>query len=303
MMAENDGHLQQHWLDLLERKFQNYFFDPGDDNIKRWLATAQGGIVAKGHNHRNAVEQLLHGPLAQVRVLDAGCGTGDITFAFAEAGAVVMGIDKDPEFVTICRLRQIELGLTKTHFVLADLCHGVPVATEQFDVALSIDVIEHVEDPPAYLASIYQLLRPGGYLYLLTVNKYAFVNIQRDPHYKLAGVVLLPRPIAQWYVSRIRRKVRLLDVYKMFSIRELSFLLRRSGFSDIAFLGARDAQEALKGRTALASWTKRLALKGLWEVVYQWLWAHTIKVWARRPVSAHMAECHVEAYSEASSAL
>lgn len=99
-------------------------------------------------------------------VLDVGCGYGTTCFAVAERGAArVVGIDVSPQFVDFARakLRDEYPHLAdRMEFRLVEQS-GDP-AGERFDVVLSKDSFEHIEDPESYLGTMKGYLKPGGEL-------------------------------------------------------------------------------------------------------------------------------------------
>jgi SAM-dependent methyltransferase len=95
------------------------------------------------------------------RVLDLGCGTGYGSAELAEVSPFLVAIDRiapDADY------RRPSLG-----YVRADL-HGIPLAPQSFDLVVSFQVIEHLEDPTRYLRAIETLLRPGGTALIATPN-------------------------------------------------------------------------------------------------------------------------------------
>jgi SAM-dependent methyltransferase len=109
--------------------------------------------------HHAAYELALrHGHGA--RVLDMGCGSGYGSAHLAQAGARVVGVD---------RVEPDDAHRRAASFVLADL-NAMPLREQSFDLVVSFQVIEHLEDPSAYLAAIARLVRPGGLALLTTPN-------------------------------------------------------------------------------------------------------------------------------------
>jgi 2-polyprenyl-6-hydroxyphenyl methylase/3-demethylubiquinone-9 3-methyltransferase len=53
----------------------------------------------------------------------------------------------------------------------ADTAESLAAASEQFDVVLALEVVEHVTDVPAFVALAAQLVRPGGLLVVSTINR------------------------------------------------------------------------------------------------------------------------------------
>ena len=117
------------------------------------------------------VKQRLPAPgLHGQRVLDVGCGGGLLSEALARAGAQVTAIDLAPELVKVARLHGLESGVKVDYQVKA-----VEVLAEErpcsFDAVTCMEMLEHVPDPGAIIAACAQLLRPGGRLFLSTLNR------------------------------------------------------------------------------------------------------------------------------------
>jgi SAM-dependent methyltransferase len=98
------------------------------------------------------------------RVLDAGCGEGDMALLLARRGHRVLGVSCEAEAVARADARAEG---TWADFHVHDLETDGPPG-EGFDVALCLDVLEHIEDDRAALRAVAASLRPGGRL-LLTV--------------------------------------------------------------------------------------------------------------------------------------
>ncbi|WP_329891146.1 bifunctional 2-polyprenyl-6-hydroxyphenol methylase/3-demethylubiquinol 3-O-methyltransferase UbiG [Stenotrophomonas sp. SMYL11] len=111
-------------------------------------------------------------PLRGARVLDIGCGGGLLSEALAQAGADVTAIDLAPELVKVARLHALESGAKVDYRVQA----AEDLAAEQpgsFDVVTCMEMLEHVPDPGAIIEACKRLLKPGGHLFLSTINRTA----------------------------------------------------------------------------------------------------------------------------------
>ncbi len=101
-------------------------------------------------------------------VLDLGCGYGGRTVYYAREGQVheIHGIDISEEVMRRCALLARDLGAPRARFEMGR-AEALPYGDASFDVVLSYDVLEHVEDPATALLEIARVLRPGGAAWLV----------------------------------------------------------------------------------------------------------------------------------------
>ncbi|HEY9696212.1 MAG TPA: class I SAM-dependent methyltransferase [Trichocoleus sp.] len=91
------------------------------------------------------------------RILDLGCGTGQLTTKIAETGAEVVGIDRSPEMIATAKQNYPEL--------LFEVADARQLQFPQpFDAVFSNAVLHWILEPDAAIRSIYQALKPGGRL-------------------------------------------------------------------------------------------------------------------------------------------
>ena len=108
--------------------------------------------------------------LAGSRVLDVGCGGGLLAEALARAGARVTGIDLAPAMIEVARLHAAESALA-VDYRLSSAEAVAAAEPAAFDVVTCMEMLEHVPAPAAMTATLAQLLRPGGALFVSTINR------------------------------------------------------------------------------------------------------------------------------------
>jgi len=105
-------------------------------------------------------------PLEGKSALDVGCGAGLLAEPLARLGAQVTAIDAAPELIDVARDHSNRQGLSIDYRAAA-----VENIDGQFDLITSLEVIEHVADPQAFVEALAKRLAPGGLLILSTPNR------------------------------------------------------------------------------------------------------------------------------------
>jgi 2-polyprenyl-6-hydroxyphenyl methylase/3-demethylubiquinone-9 3-methyltransferase len=108
--------------------------------------------------------------IAGARVLDVGCGGGLLCEALARAGGKVTGIDLAPGMIEVAQLHAAEQGMDISYKVTPaeDLAAAEPGG---FDVVTCMEMLEHVPDPERMVRTLSSLVRPGGALFVSTINR------------------------------------------------------------------------------------------------------------------------------------
>ena len=108
--------------------------------------------------------------LAGARVLDVGCGGGLLAETLSRAQAQVTGIDLAPGMIETARLHALDSGLQIEYRVNSAEMLAASHAG-QFDVLTCMEMLEHVPDPAATIAVFAKLVRPGGDVFISTINR------------------------------------------------------------------------------------------------------------------------------------
>lgn|GEM_PF-406876 len=158
------------------------------------------------------------------RWLDCGCADGGYTVALAELGATqVVGIDILQERIALARERaRAHPAVTFLHVAPGVL----PFAPATFDGILLNEVLEHVTDEVQMLQELHRLLRPGGYLVVMSPNRW----FPFEGHGMRIGhnMINIPIPLLPWIPAIIARHFMRARNYWPHELREL---IRSTGFT------------------------------------------------------------------------
>lgn len=108
-------------------------------------------------------------PYKGLRMLDIGCGGGLLTEPISRLGAEIMGADAAEKNIKIASAHATDQGLEIDY--RATTSEDLQAQGEKFDVILNMEVIEHVADVPLFLKSCADMLKPGGIMFIATLNR------------------------------------------------------------------------------------------------------------------------------------
>jgi 2-polyprenyl-6-hydroxyphenyl methylase/3-demethylubiquinone-9 3-methyltransferase len=108
-------------------------------------------------------------PLTGLELVDIGCGGGLVSEPMARLGAAVTGIDAGAANIEIARAHAEQAGLAVDY--RATTAEALADSGRQFDIVLSLEIIEHVADRDLFLGAAAQLIKPGGCLVAATLNR------------------------------------------------------------------------------------------------------------------------------------
>lgn len=108
-------------------------------------------------------------PFKGLRFLDIGCGGGLLCEPMARLGADVVGADPSDTNIGVARLHAVETGLEIDYRAVT--VEDLEAAGETFDVILNMEVVEHVADVDLFLNKCASMVRPGGLMFVATINR------------------------------------------------------------------------------------------------------------------------------------
>jgi SAM-dependent methyltransferase len=132
------------------------------------------------------------------RGLDIGCSAGINTNFLGSELKDAIGIEIDEDALKFGYSRR----KPNVHFLMGDAIH-LPFDDEIFDIVICNHVYEHVPDARVLMSEIFRILKPGGFCYFGAANRFIII----EPHYQLPFLSWFPKPVANFYLSLLRRKV------------------------------------------------------------------------------------------------
>ena len=136
--------------------------------------------------------------LAGKKALDVGCGGGLVSEGMARRGAHVTGIDMGEAPLSVAKLHGLESGVKVDYLqTTVEELAADPQHAGQYDVVTCLEMLEHVPNPASVIQACARMLKPGGHLFVSTIN--------RNPKSFLFAIVgaeyvlgMLPKGTHEW---------------------------------------------------------------------------------------------------------
>lgn len=146
------------------------WWDPnGSSAMLHKLNPVRLGFVRRMINAHFGIDERSLKPLAGKNALDVGCGAGLLCEPLARMGAAVTGVDAAVENIAAAKAHAAGAGLSIDYRAGELSAQGLG----QFDLVTSMEVIEHVTDPAAFVAELAGRMKADGLMVLSTPNRTA----------------------------------------------------------------------------------------------------------------------------------
>lgn len=133
-------------------------------------------------------------------ILEVGGGFGNFQLYMDLNGYTIAGIEPDEDCIKIINKRFEMMGKKST--VIEGVGENLPFPDASFDLIISFQVLEHVQNVKAVLKECFRVCKPGGYIYIVVPNYNSFW----EPHYSMIFPTFLGKNIFKTYVKMRGRK-------------------------------------------------------------------------------------------------
>ena len=135
---------------------------------RSWRSSLKSGKEERGNLQTN-LEFLSQTDLLQSnhRILEVGCGIGNIVFELTKQGHNIIGRDISSEAISHGQKKYPDINIE------VQTAEELKFEDEAFDIVLSFDLFEHVVQIDKHLGEVFRVLRPGGYYMFQTPNKFS----------------------------------------------------------------------------------------------------------------------------------
>jgi 2-polyprenyl-3-methyl-5-hydroxy-6-metoxy-1,4-benzoquinol methylase len=178
--------------------------------------------------------QRLNSP--SIKILDIGCGNGNISLALGALGYEVIGIDVDPMSIEMAKSRNV---FSTVSFQVLDA--NSFAVQDVFDAIICSEVLEHLTKPKELTESIYKILKPGGVFVATVPNGYGprELLITRTVQFLSRNgfdkIILTIKKALGYHAKTIQSSNEDLTHLQFFSFHAFHTLISSSGFTLLSY--------------------------------------------------------------------
>lgn len=193
--------------------------------------------------------------LEGARLVDVGAGQGGGVLEALHRGADAHGVEPGPEFAALAERRLAEAGFGPERIHRSG-GESLPFEDNSFDYAISLQVLEHVEDPRPLLEEMYRVLKPGGEAVVRCENYLSFY----EQHYRVSWLPLLPKSLGAVYLRTLGRDPSFLERYVFYTTYpQIWRLSSEVGFENVTYQRRLRKARTLTGiKTKSSQWLARV---------------------------------------------
>lgn len=155
-------------------------------------------------------------------LLEIGCGTAPLMVAAASKYKRVVGVDIAFRWLVVARKRLADAGLDLP--LICACAEALPFPDSTFDRVVADSTLEHVADQGKALAQCHRVMKPSGFLFVSTPNRF---SLGPDPQVGIWTGSILPE---RWLAAYVRRQGGIPPKRHLLSARQLSAMIRDAGF-------------------------------------------------------------------------
>lgn len=127
-------------------------------------------------------------PLEKKKILDVGCGAGLLSEAIAKQGAIVDAIDMGEDVIEVAKQHVSDQSFS-INYQVANINDWAKTHNNHYDIITCLECLEHVPEPNIMIEQCAACLKPGGKLFLSTINRHALAFL---------GAIVAAEYILRW---------------------------------------------------------------------------------------------------------
>lgn len=158
---------------------------------------------------KKAIRQWSRTLQGEINILDAGSGFGQYTYFLAKKNSEwkILGVDVKEDQIEDCRIFFAKNGISNVEFEVADLTRFAH--PEKYNLVLSVDVMEHIEEDVKVFENLWQSLKPGGMLLISTPSDKGGSDVHEHEHKPGEVQSFIDEHVRDGYnIDEIRQKLK-----------------------------------------------------------------------------------------------